>query len=185
MLKKYYGCCLWIPNYFLQNSRQGNFGYIIKNLNEDPNADLDVLFKFCLAYWTATLNETFTRTTDPVLSTKSLTDRYKSCNENPWYFIRQINLLYNPNLVQVPAKLYSRHPAQDGQPVSEYLCKAQLYNQMLAFIDGQEKKFDDVNPQNIFAHNLDHGDKIIAEIELERKSPNKDLQDNWNGDNFF
>ena len=55
----------------------------------------------------------------------------------------------------------------------------------MAFIDGQEKKFDDVNAQNILAHNLDHRYKIITEIESERKSHNKDLQDNWNGDNFF
>ena len=46
---------------------------------------------------------------------------------------------------------------------------------MLAFIDGQEKKFDDVNAQNILTHNLNHGDKIITAIELERKSHNKDL----------
>ena len=44
--------------------------------------------------------------------------------------------------------------------------------------------FDDVNAQNILAHNLDYGDKIITEIELERKFHNKDLQDNWNGKIF-
>ena len=114
MLKKCYECCTWIPNYFLQNNHQGSFGYIMKDLNEDPDADLDPLFKFCFSYWTATMNEALTRTSDPVLSTKQLTARYKSCNDNPWYFICQMNLLYHPNLVPIPTKLYSHHPAQNG-----------------------------------------------------------------------
>ena len=111
MLKKCYECCIWMPNYFLQNKRQGSFGYIIEDLNKDPDADLDPLYSMCIAHWTATLQEALGRTTDPVLSTKGLVARYKSCNENPWYFFRQMNLIYDPNLVPIPAKLYCRHPA--------------------------------------------------------------------------
>ena len=56
MLNKCFECFMWNPNYFLQNSRQGSFAYIMKNLNEDSDADLAPLFKFYLVYWTATLN---------------------------------------------------------------------------------------------------------------------------------
>ena len=56
---------------------------------------------------------------------------------------------------------------------------------MLALIKDQEKNFDKANTQDILVFNLDHRSKIVDEIELERKSHNKDLQENWNGDNFF
>ena len=85
----------------------------------------------------------------------------------------------------VPAKLYSRHPAQNGRTLSQYLSQAKFYYAMCAFIEGHEKDFGKVNAQDILVHNLDHGDTIIAEIELERKSHNKDLQELWNGDKFF
>ena len=74
--------------------------------------------------------------------------------------------MFNPNLVKVPAKLFSRHPAQDGSSVSDHINRTQFYYQMLALIDNQEKNFDDINTQDIMAHNMDHGDKIIIEIDL-------------------
>ena len=86
-----------------------------------------------------------------------------------------MNLLYNPNLMLIPAKLYSRHPAQDEQPLSQFLSRTKFYYAMCAFIEGHEKDFNKINTQDILVHNLDHGDTIIAEIELERKSHNKEL----------
>ena len=56
---------------------------------------------------------------------------------------------------------------------------------MLAFIDNQEKSFKDKNTQDIMADNMDHGDKIIIEMDLERKSTNTDLQELWTGANFL
>ena len=73
---------------------------------------LDSSYYLLLTTFKTKLSNALNREDNRILATQEFWERYRAYKFHTCYFLRRMNILYNPNLVPVPVELYSHHPIE-------------------------------------------------------------------------
>ena len=91
---------------------------------------------------------------------------------------------FNPNLLQVPQRLISKHPSQDGLSVAQYHNKVDYYYRMYAVINDWKENYDQESTQNMYIANMDNYKMIFDRVNHDCNCTNTVLQDKYKNRSF-
>jgi len=147
-------------------------------------ADLPSLHHHLIPQWEQQILEAFQRVDNPVFPKSEMTI-LKSMNGDIFRFVRHLNKLMNPNLMEVPSTLIANHPKQEGTSISDFVQASKFYYHIQGLQRDHAEDFDKPANQDVFILNMDYGQKVLDTVTLEHNSANKNLSDRWEGNRFF
>ena len=148
----------------------------------DPDVDIDVCYRGHAQAWSAQMAD-IVRRKDGVPSGPAQ-ESILRMGDQGFAFILYGDLLFNPNLMQIPQQLVPKHPSQDGLSVAQYHNKVDYYYRLFAIIDDQKESYDQESTQNKYVLNMDNYEIIFERVDRERNSTNIVLQNKYTNGSF-